>query len=181
MYFYTFLQYETSFCPPTAFFFVLIIIFPHSYFSVTSGSLLFPVHRSLIKASNEEVMHNFICSSSTSGTFSYFTKIYDGFLLKGHNSPPVAGIRVTDAKWAIYRFLVEGEYCVEWFQASHSGHLTPRGFNLLPMIRLMKGQRFKPLMRHPSQSCTRWISVINVTRKQQTSWDENQLIIKAKP
>lgn len=107
--------------------FSLIFIFPHSYSSVTSGSLLFPVHRSLIKASNEEVMHNFICSSSTSGTFSYFTKIYDGFLLKGHNSPPVAGVGVTDAKWAIYRFLVEGEYCAEWFQASHSGHLTPRG------------------------------------------------------
>lgn len=173
MYFYTFLQYEMSFCPPTAFFFLIIIIFPHSYLSVTSGSLLFPVHRSLIKASNEEVMHNFICSSSTSGTFSYFTKIYDGFLLKGHNSPPVAGIGVTDAKWAIYRFLVEGEYGVEWFQASHSGHLALRGFNLLPMIRLMKGQRFKPLMQHPSQSCTRRISVINVIPKQQTSWEEN--------
>lgn len=86
---------------------------------MTSGSLLSPVHRSLIKASNEEVMHNFICSSSTSGTFSYFTKIYDSFLLKGHNSPSVAGIGVTDAKWAIYRFLVEGEYCVESFETSH--------------------------------------------------------------
>lgn len=70
-------------------------------------------------------MHNFICSGSTSGTFSYFAKIYDGFLLKGHISPPVAGVGVTDAKWAIYRFLVEGEQCAEWFQASHSGHLTP--------------------------------------------------------
>lgn len=106
-------------------------------------------------------MHNFICSGSTSGTFSYFTKIYDGFLLKGHNSPPVAGVGVTDAKLAIYRFLVEGEYCVEWFRASHSGHLTPRGFNLLPMIRLMKDQRFKPFMRLRSQSRARWPSAIN--------------------
>lgn len=116
----------------------LIIIFPHSHLAVTSGSLLFPVHRSLIKASNEEVMHNFICSSSTSGTFSYFTKIYDGFLLKGHNSPPVAGIGVTDAKWAIYRFLVEGEYCAEWFSGLSLRPFDSTWFNLLPMIRLMK-------------------------------------------
>lgn len=113
------------FFPPTSSSF--IIIFPHSYVSMTSGSLLSPVHRSLIKASNEEVMHNFICSSSTSGTFSYFTKIYDSFLLKGHNSPSVAGIGVTDAKWAIFRFLVEREYCVESFQTSHWGYLTPHG------------------------------------------------------
>lgn len=127
---HAFLQYWMCssvgfFFPPTSSSF--IIIFPHSYVSMTSGSLLSPVHRSLIKASNEEVMHNFISSSSTSGTFSYFTKIYDSFLLKGHNSPSVAGIGVTDAKWAIYRFLVEGEYCVESFQTSHWGYLTPHG------------------------------------------------------
>lgn len=49
--------------------FLFFCIFPHSYVSMTSGSLLFPVHRSLIKPSNEEVMHNFICSSSTWGHF----------------------------------------------------------------------------------------------------------------
>lgn len=47
----------------------LFFILPHSFVSMTSGSLLFPVHRSLIKPSNEEVMHNFICSSSTWGHF----------------------------------------------------------------------------------------------------------------
>lgn len=50
---------------PSPFFFYLSC----SYVSMTSGSLLFPVHRSLIKPSNEEVMHNFICSSATWGHF----------------------------------------------------------------------------------------------------------------
>lgn len=49
--------------------FFFMIILPRSFVSMTSGSLLFPVHRSLIKPSNEEVMHNFICSSSTWGHF----------------------------------------------------------------------------------------------------------------
>ena len=55
------------------FFFPLLFFFffylSCSYVSMTSGSLLFPVHRSLIKPSNEEVMHNFICSSATWGHF----------------------------------------------------------------------------------------------------------------
>lgn len=47
----------------------LFFYLPGSYVSMTSGFLLFPVHRSLIKSSNEEVMHNFICSGSSSGHF----------------------------------------------------------------------------------------------------------------
>jgi len=113
-------------CVPT----VLWIFFhPSSFFW---GSLLLPVHISLIKPSTEELMHNFIRSSSTWGHFLTSLKIYDSFLSKDHNSRSVAGVGVTDAKWAIYRFLVEGEFCVESFQNSYAGYLTPRGFICSP-------------------------------------------------
>lgn len=95
--------------------------------SMTSGSLWFPVHRSLIKPSNQRVIHNFICSSGTWGHFPTSLKSMRVSFWKGHNSPSAAGVGVTDAKWAIYRFLVEGEYCVESFQAPYWGYMTPRG------------------------------------------------------
>lgn len=68
---YSHVAFKTGYVALWNFFFhyLFFIILPHSFVSMTSGSLLFPVHRSLIKPSNEEVMHNFICSSSTWGHF----------------------------------------------------------------------------------------------------------------
>lgn len=110
------------------FIFAVLFYLPSSYVSMASGFLLFPVHRSLIKPSNEEVMHNFICSTGTWGHFLISLKSMMVSFWKAIILLSAAGAEVTDAKWAIYRFLVERAYCVESFQTSYWGNLTPRGF-----------------------------------------------------
>ena len=138
--FHAFLQKWT--CSFVHFFSYSFSDLPRSYVSMTSGSLLFPVHRSLIKPSNEGVMHNFICSS---GTWGHFLTSLKSMIVSFWKA-------ITLLQWqALGSQMLNGPFidsCGRRILCGVVSDLLLRlfdstWFNLLLVIYLMKGQPFK--------------------------------------